>query len=280
MRNILYIALMLGCASCTEINQDEKVLAQVYQVKLLEKDLTNHIPKRLVKSDSMQWVSEYIKRWVREQILLHEAEKVLTEAQKNKEKQLADYKKELIIYELEKSFVANYQDSGVSMAEIRNYYNTHRKEFELRKNITRLHYIKLRKDAPAIDKVKFWFNSDDTSNIKKIESYCALYAENYFFNDKVWLSFDDILKEIPLRNYNEEEFLQNNKKTILEDNNHIYMIEIVDFRIKNDVSPIEFEIDNIRNILSNKKKLQVVEEAELKIQRAAEANGYIKINKK
>ena len=119
----------------------------------------------------------------------------------------------------------------------------------------------------------------DSINLKKLESYCAMYAENYFFNDKVWLAFDDILKEIPLSKYNEEEFLKNNKKTILQDGGFAYLIDIIDFRIKNDVSPIEFELDNIKSILSNKKKLKIVEDTELSLLRKAESNGYIKKTK-
>ncbi len=281
MKNyIIYLTLSLVIFnSCNDSSQEEKVLAQVFKSKLFEKDLVNHIPQNLVKADSVFWVHKFIEKWIKEQVILHEANKVLNENQKNKEKQLEEYKKELLIYEFEKDIVKKNADTLVSIEDIKKYYNANRKEFELRKNITRLHYIKLRKDVPGIDKVKEWFMIGDSINLKKLESYCAMYAENYFFNDKVWLAFDDILKEIPLSKYNEEEFLKNNKKTILQDGGFAYLIDIIDFRIKNDVSPIEFELDNIKSILSNKKKLKIVEDTELSLLRKAESNGYIKKTK-
>lgn len=281
MRSLVFILLLIAAFnySCNNPENNLKVLAEVYGSKLYEKDINGQIPANLLKIDSLHWVDLYIKKWIKEEVLLHEAEKKLSASEKNKDLQLMQYKKELLIYELSKKLASESSDTIVSMSDIRNYYNLNRKEFELRKNITRLHYIKLRKDAPGIVKVKEWFQLSDSVSIKKLESYCGLYAENFFFNDKVWLSFDDILKEVPLKTYNEEEFLRNNKRTILEDFGYFYLIDIIDFRIKNGVSPLEFEIDNIKNILSNKKKLAGVEEIELKLLRKAQADGSIKILK-
>jgi hypothetical protein len=271
---LLVILIFLG--SCKEEAQDATV-ASAYGKDLKISDVRKIYTVGQNYNDSIKLVQRYVKSWVRQQVLLHQAEMELTTVEKDKSRQLEDYQRELLIYELEKKLLNKRVDTVPSLSEIKKYYNENRKEFELKKNLARLYYIKLKKTSPRIDKVKAWFYLQNEVTQKNLESYAAIYADNYFFDDKVWLSFDDILKEIPLNGYDEEAFIRNNHKTILEDVNFLYFIDIKDFRIKNDVSPLEVEINNIRNILINKKKLEYISTLETRLVRAAESGKEVEI---
>lgn len=276
MKQLLPIYLILLLSACQE-TPDATVLAKAFQSVLTVKDIDSKIPKRLSPKDSVVWVKNYARTWLREQVLMHEAEKVLSDLEMNKSEQVEAFRKELVLYELQRKLLQSHGDTAITNKEIMNYYYNNRKEFELKKNIARIQFVKIRKNAPGFVQAKKWFSEGDSSDLRKLENYCGLYAENYFFNDRVWLSFDDILKEIPLKAYNEEAFLRNNKYTTLEDAYFIYMIKIIDFRIRNDVSPIEFEIDHIRNILVHKKRTEFIKNAEQSLVRKAESDGAAKI---
>lgn len=276
MRYCIFIISLFILSSCTETPESPQ-LAKAFQSVLTLNDIKTKIPSNLANQDSIIWVKNFVRNWLREQILLHEADKVLSESEKNKSAQLEVYRKELILYELQRKLLASYADTAITNREILEYYHANRKEFELKKNIARIHFVKIRKNTPGFDQASEWFFSGDSISMKRLENYCRLYAENYFFNERVWLSFDDILKEIPLRAYNEEAFLRNNKNTTLQDASFTYLIKIIDFRIRNDVSPIEFEVDNIRNILTHKKRTDFIKNAELSIVRKAESGGAAKI---
>ncbi|MSQ79261.1 MAG: hypothetical protein EXR21_06255 [Flavobacteriaceae bacterium] len=264
--------------SCENADGAKKVVAKAYGLNLTVADITGIVKPGTSAKDSSKLMQMYLQNWLKQQVLLHKAQDILTENEKNKEQQVADYKNALLIYELEKRLLSQ-GDTAVPLSEIRNYYHQNRKEFELKKNIVRLNYIKVRKNSPRLDKVKLWFYSPAPEARKNLEGYAALYAENYFFADSVWLAFDEIQKEIPLRGYDEEQFLRSNNKTILEDAAYNYFIDIREFRIREDVSPFAYEVSRIRNILANKKKLDLIQKQENQLLKEAQDAGDVEIVK-
>ena len=77
--------------------------------------------------------------------------------------------------------------------------------------------------------------------------------------DQLVQLFDDLLKEIPIKTYNKEQFLQNNRLVEVQDSAYIYFVNIKGFKIKDSVSPLSFEKDNIKNIILNKRKLELID---------------------
>jgi hypothetical protein len=71
--------------------------------------------------------------------------------------------------------------------------------------------------------------------------------------------FDDVLKEIPIQTYNQDLFLQTNKFVQLEDSTNIYFMGIKGYLVKNSTSPLSFERENIKKILLNKRKMEMME---------------------
>jgi hypothetical protein len=59
--------------------------------------------------------------------------------------------------------------------------------------------------------------------------------------------------------YNKEQYLQNNRYIEFSDEQFIYLVNIIDFKIKDSLSPLAFEINNIRNIILSKRKLALIE---------------------
>lgn len=272
--SLMFLSLALGCK-----NDKGKRLARVGDNYLYSSDLVGLLAPNTNAVDSERFVKNYIKNWVEQQVLLIEADKSLTDAEKNKDMQLADYKNSLMIESLRQRIVRETADTSVTTAEIKDYYMKNRKEFELKTNLIRLNYFKFKKGVAGIDKAKQWFLGDDPNQTSKLMEYSKLLAEFTFVNDTVWLKFDDIAKEIPLKAYNEEQFLTNNRKTILEDALYLYFVDIKDSRIKTGVSPLELELDNIRNIIGNKKKIDAVKKREIELIRNAEKEGKTEIYK-
>ena len=118
--------------------------------------------------------------------------------------------------------------------------------------------MKLNKKSPDLEKFKKWLLSDEIKDREALGVYCSKYAANYYLDDSSWLLFDDILKEVPLETYNKELFLQNNKLVGVQDSAYIYFLNIKGFKIKNSISPLAFEKENIRNIILNKRKVELI----------------------
>ncbi len=198
---------------------------------------------------------------------------------KNVSKQIEDYKNSLIIYSYQQEYIRQKLDTNVSDSEIEDYYNKNKQDFELKNDIVRIIYVKTGKKSPNLDKLKNWINSNDPKDRDKLSKYCYQFAENFFLNDQAWLMFDDVLKEIPIQTYNQDIFLQNNKFVQIEDSADIYFLGIKGYIVKNSISPLSFERENIKKIILNGRKIRMIEDMKRDLYNQAVANGQIKIAK-
>ena len=261
------LLLLMGClfllgTSCkkktAETPGSERVIARVYDRYLYADALRNLVPPGTSKNDSLTIIRSYVDNWIKQQSVLKRAEDNLDEERKDVEKQLEEYRNSLITYIYESELVKQKLDTSISEQEIEKYYNDHPNNFQLKNNILRVLYFKLPKTAPKMDKVKKWYRSEDAKDRKQLEEYCYQFASDYYFNDEEWILFDEILKKVPIRTYDQEQFLRNNRFIEIPDSNTVFFVNIKGFKIKESLSPLSFERDNIRNLIINKRKLDLI----------------------
>jgi hypothetical protein len=267
-------------ASCSYFKKEEvkkEVVARAYDKYLYYSDLKDLVPKEASHHDSIVFITNYIDSWIRQNVILHKAEVNLSEEQKNFEKQLQDYRNSLVTYLYEKGLIREKLDTIVSQEEIEDFYNNNKSNFELKDNIVKVLYLKLRKDSPKLDKIKLWYKSDLDKDKELLEEYCHQYAINFYLDDNTWLLFDDLLKEIPIKTYDKEQFLKNNRFIEIEDSVSLFLVNIKGFKIKDSLSPLSFEKDNIKNLILNQRKLILIEEMEKKAYEDALKNNDFEI---
>jgi hypothetical protein len=260
-RNYLYVFVLflwLACDSKHGEDQTRKAIARANTSYLYEDDVKDLVPFGTDKKDSIELIKKYIDNWIHETLVIQKAENNLTEDKKNVEKQLQDYRNSLITFAYEKELVSQKLDTLITETEIEEYYNNNKANFELKDNIIKVIYVKVNKTAPEMKKLQSWYKSEDPKDKELLTSYCHQFAANYYLDDSTWLFFDDLLKEIPIQTYNKELFLQNNRLVEVSDSLYNYFVNIKGFKIRNSLSPISFEKENIKNIILNKRKLQLI----------------------
>ena len=262
----LLILALLFLASCNYFNKKKepqgKAIARVFDVYLYPADIKDLVPKDTKPADSVAIVKGYIQHWMEEQVLLHQANNNLDQQKMDLSRQIEDYKNSLVIYAYEKELVREKLDTNVNEAEIGKYYDDNKKDFQLKNDIVKIIYVRVGKKSPGIDKLKALMVSDNPKDRDKLSKYCYQYAQNFFLNDNAWLMFDDVLKEIPIQTYNQDLFLQNNNNHYVElaDTASVYCLSIKGYMIKNSMSPLSFEKENIKKILLNKRKMDLIDE--------------------
>lgn len=269
--------LSIGCNSNKSSDNKSPILAKVYGNALYFNDVDTALLKTLETEDSIEYLIQQSNAWINEQVLLHEAELKLTDSEKNKEEEIQEYRNNLLLYELRRKFAINNLDTVIQDSEIVAYYNENKKNFELKRNIVRILYVKVLEED-YISKVKYWMINPTDKNKLLLSEYCEEKAENYFLKDSVWLYFDDIWKEIPIsKNYNRERYVTNSKFLEFKENNYKYLLKIQDFRIKNSISPLDFERQKIERIILNKRRISLIKEMEKNIISEAYKKGKIKV---
>lgn len=276
---IIPIVALLVFSCKTEKQQDsdtkEKPIARVFDRKLFIEDVKSILPKNSSSKDSEIFVKSYIQQWITNELILHQAESNLSGDDKDIQKEIEEYRKNLLVYRYETELVHQQLDTAVSQQDIEAYYKDHEQNFMLKDNIVKVTYVKMNKKLPNVDKVKKWYVSKDTKDQENLKKYCIQYADNFFLDDNTWLLLDDVMKEIPLHDYNPELLLKTSRQIELSDTLFNYYLNIKEFKIKNTSSPVSFEKENIRQIIINKRKLSLIEQMKQSIfTQAKESNNF------
>lgn len=278
-KNNLYFIFFLFILffSCKQHEEEKPVVASAYDYKLYLEDLEKDIPPSLKGQDSLLFVQNYVNRWMQEKAVLHYSYMNLGDEDETIKDKIEKYKNSLIIYNYQKRFIQQNLDTIVTDREISEYYQSHLKDFELKDNIVKVMFIKLENDSRNIKVARNLlkeYNSDDKD---KLMDLADRFAVNYFLEDDVWLLFDDLLKEVPIKTYNQESFLKNNKFIEVSDSLYTTLVRINGFRIKESASPLSTEYERIRMIIMNKRKQLMLKKLEDDIIEKARNEGALVI---
>ena len=251
---------MIFLTSCSYFfkKKTERILARAYDDYLYESDLKGVIPPGVSPKDSAILARNFIDTWVRQKLIIRQAENNLTNQQMDFSIQLENYRNSLTIYEYEHELVNQKLDTVVSEEEIVNYYAVNQKNFLLKENIVQLQYVKLPLRSQNLNQLKKLLNSDASEDKTKLSELAEKYAADYFLDDQNWLLLNDVLKQIPIKTFIQEDFLKTHHILEVQDSSFYYIIRFKDFRIKDNISPLSFENERIRNIILNKRKMDLI----------------------
>ncbi len=255
------IFLILGFACQKPSKQTdchEKIIAKVNNNKLYADELTQILPKGLGKKDSIAFTQNFIEKWANNEVFYQQAVNYLSEEELDINKELEQYKKELLSYKFQAKLINEKLDTNITDAQIEEYYNTNSRNFILKNNIVKVLYVKTPINIPNLEKLKKLCYSSNAKDLEQLKSLCLQYANNYFMNDNTWLMFDDLKKEINQLKEVPEYNIQNGKTFEFTDAKSFYFLKIIDVKSKNSLSPLNFEKTNIKNMLMNQRKQKLI----------------------
>jgi len=238
------------------------MVARVYESKLYQHDIVAVLPEGLSPEDSANFVQNFINVWAKNELMVYKAEFNLTDEQKQFEEQIRNYRNDLLKYAYLQKYVDDRLDTSISELQIKDYYQANSQNFLLKENILKIRYIVVPQDAPELEDLKKWFKSSEAKDLEALLDYSLSFARSFSLEDTAWISFNDFRKLIPIRTYNQQDFLARNKWIELEEEGLIYLAQIKEFKIKDNSAPIFYVKDIIRNTLLNKKRLDLIADLE------------------
>jgi hypothetical protein len=262
---LLVVALTLGgCELIRRKNEEPpkaegpRAVARVNDVYLYETDLSGIVDERTSPEDSMSRVTAYVNSWIRKQLIIQEATRRMNIDEAEVERKVLDYRYSLIGYEYQNYYIRQHLDENISPQEITDYYNTHQDNFALKQNIVRGTYIKVPRTAPRTNKIKDMIFSRKAKDLEELRSYCLSFSTAYHLSDSLWIEFDKLVVNSPMAEIpNKIQFLKTNPYYETSDSEHLYFLKIDNYKISDNVSPLEFVKEDIRNILLNKRKVEL-----------------------
>jgi hypothetical protein len=244
-------------------DESRKPVARVNQSFLYLDELKGIVPKDATATDSAARISSYVTSWIRKQLLLNEAAKNIDINEAEVERRVEEYRYSLIGYEFQNFYIKKNLNDSVSSTEIAAYYKTHLDNFVLKQNIVQGTYIKVPKTAPRIQRIKPLVFSNKAKEMEELKSYCLSFSAEYQLPDSTWIELDKLVANSPMATIPDKiQFLRNYRYYETNDQDFLYFLKVDAFKIVDNVSPVEFVESEIKNIILNKRKVELAKKLE------------------
>lgn len=276
---LYFTGIFLISCNRTDSGREQPFLAKVGDSYLFPSDVRQILPANLSSQDSVEIVDRFLNTWIRKQVFLQEARKNLTADQLNFEKQIEEYRNSLIIFSYENELIRQQLDTTVTDNQLAEFYEKNKADFRLRDDIVKADFVKLPMDSPDLSRFRRLFRSSDPDEAGLLEEYCIQNAASYFIDQDSWLIFRDLLREVPLQVSNAGSYLRSNQFIEVNDNNFRYFVKILDYQLQGSDSPLAFERENIRSIIINQRKHELINQVRNQIYQDAVDRGQVEVRK-
>lgn len=271
------LAIAFFLTFCQSEPENKVVLAKVYDNYLYLEDIADMLPPDLSPEDSIEVLNSKIDLWVRKQLLLNQANAGLSEEQKDVEQIVKDYRASLLIDKYKQEFLKEKLDTVVDKSEIRAYYTANSESFLLSRKILKGYYLKIPLDHSEFITVRnlaFSANPESADELSDIaQSSDFQYAD--FRNH--WTAFSEYSDRMPQSNLFSGPQLKNRKHLSAQDEQFFYFLKIDDIKLAGEVMPFEQAEEEIKILLINKQKTELLEALERSAYQNALQQGNLEI---
>ena len=255
----IFCLALVVLASCHR--KEDPVVAQVYQYKLYASEIRTAMPVGLSQDDSLVLVRDFIDSWVKEKLVLHEAEKKLSPREKNFDKEMSDYRNALIINKYyDKLWMGDTANNSISEQEISAFARSLDSRYTVEKEIVRVNYVKMPTSSAELPQVKAIL-FDESRRKEEKESLVAILGDTieYLLDDDAWLYLDDLQNEVSFEIDAQKAAERGNVLHIEKAvGDQTVLLAILDYRSQRSVNETKEERAAAGMLLMNQRKAQFI----------------------
>ncbi|MBI9068363.1 MAG: hypothetical protein JEZ09_13800 [Salinivirgaceae bacterium] len=242
--------------------KEDKIVATAVGKKLTMSQLKMAIPADMKEIDSISFAQNYIEKWVKNQLLLKKAEMNLDKkTQDNIEVMIDNYRTSLMLFKYQQKLIQQKLDTVVTEDQINEYYTSNAENFRLDSSVVKAIYVKLPKSLHDRYRVRSWIKSSKEDDMITLEDYCYQNARNFYMGEE-WQYFGTLLNEVPRKISNQNQFLRTNSYIETTDSLYAYYVQILDYKLTNDTTPVKFVTSQVKDIIINHRKVSLINRLE------------------
>lgn len=271
-----FSSVFLGC-DFLEPKSNKVPVARVNDTYLYQEDIQELISQNTTKQDSISIVANYIQRWATQQLLIDQANINLPRQQiEDYQQMVTQYRNDLFAQAYKGAIVSKLLDSTITQEEYGLFYQQNKANFTLKEEIFKLRYIHLDASFPSISETKKKLRRFDTEDVAALQD-SSLEYKGANFNDSVWVKKETLLRQLPVIRTNESKVLKKATFSQLEDSLGVYLLKIKDVLSPNQIAPLQYIKPIIKEIILNKRTLELVKELEKDITKDAVKNKNFEV---
>ena len=265
MKFIYFYLFLLFSACNLPTNEESDAVARVGENYLFQSDLQDQIGPRY-NGDSLQIANRLVDDWAEQLLYLKKAEINLSSTEKKRlDKLVRTYRNDLYVKTYKDKAIQSQLDSLVEQAEIQDYFVKNKTNFRTNKDLLRGRYVRVRNENYNLRKIRRSLRSFNDVDKVFLDSI-ALQFTTYSMNDSIWVQASQFFNRLPLiseRRY--KNFLKNNTFFELQDSLEVYLVVIEEVVLRNDLAPMEYVMPTLKQILVNKRKLELMRQFDREI---------------
>jgi len=277
MRTIRFFIFAIAVLLLSSCRREKRILVHAFDKQLTMEEVPEIMPMFDEQGDSVQILQRYLDAWAVRQVMLHDAEQNLSRKEKKFDKEMRLYRESLLIEAYEKKILKEQLDTVISEEEILEIFRANPRFFTNKKALVRVNYVKMPSNHPQLEVVKKMLFKPERSpqETEKLQEICKSSAVNSFFSSD-WLLFDEILKEIPIATYNNNElFLEKNKTLELRDADNVYLVHFLSYRMDEKPQPDLFERKRIVRSILHQRRVELLRIFRKDALRKAQEDGEV-----
>ncbi|MEZ4906535.1 MAG: hypothetical protein R2771_02575 [Saprospiraceae bacterium] len=242
---------VLSLYSCGGNSGHGKKLAKIYGNTLYSSDVDLSQWSNLTSKDSVNIKTLFIEHWIKEQLLLHDFD-ISSKEKKSVENLVSDYRNSLILDIAKKKIISENIDTVIDENEYQKFYDSIKSDFKAKESM--VNYILLIIDSKNenIEQIKkLWNNSDYNA----LNSISLNNNELRALGDTNWKSISELKKQIP------ESLISDADKYSVSKSieNQYFFLKVESTVRKNEYLPLKMIEGQIKEMIINKRKANIID---------------------
>ncbi|MEZ4756826.1 MAG: hypothetical protein R2817_08375 [Flavobacteriales bacterium] len=274
-------ALLLAgaVAGCTAPEAaDDPVVAIAFDQPLHRSELRQVIPIGTPSVDSVAMAQAFIRNWLEKQVVLNKAEANLAEADRDFEAKLLDYRNSLLLFAYEQELVKQKLDTAIAAEEMQSYLDEHKVDFALRDGLVRARWFRITwEDEREVRPLAKAFERGGPEDKSMLERWLAERSIPITDRSASWTTWAELRSELPVEQRERAELLERDQRVVLRGQGQALFLEILEHRVPGELSPLSVVERDIRAIILNQRKLQLLERMRQDLYREATERKDIRI---
>jgi len=279
-KNSIILLLLVLVTSCDFFKKsDSRIsIARVNDAHLYFDDIKDLVSEGTTKEDSILLVQNFINRWATQQLLVDGALLNLSESkQETFDKLVIQYKYDLYTKAYLEALVKKNIDTAITNEETKVYYENNKEVFKLNEELIKFRYIHVDENLINLNDIEKKFKRFNAEDKKELDSI-SIQFKSYSLNDSIWIKVSQVIDKISVINpENKKQLLKKSNFLQLKDSLGVYLMQINNVLLRNDTAPLEYVKPTIRQIVINKRKLELIRELEKDITKDAIENKQFEI---
>lgn len=272
----LVAALAAGCAWLPgEAEPVEEAAAEVYGRTLPWRELADQIPDDLAAEDSAIMATRLMEGWLREQVMLHQAELELGAADLDFTAELKAYRNALVTHRYEERYIDERLNGEVTEAEALAFYEAQPDLFTVADYVVRARFLHFPADGREPDEARDLFLSDDSLNVAALESWCVQHGATYSIDPEIWWLLDDLVREVPLQLYRPERQIADRRLIDFEQDGRVYWLQFLEHSLKDAPAPFEMVRERIEELILHRRRTELLASLQERLLEKAHGEGAI-----